>query len=126
MRCITDLPTDALEVARDSAESLMAFKEYLPPGSLLLLLLSKFRDDTGNLLDLEHEPLPQRGRVRRSLDELTSLELGSVAGATIILLQERFTSVMGDPALPRLLREFHGDLNRQKAERAALRASIAT
>jgi hypothetical protein len=124
MRCITDLPTDALEVARDSAETLMTFKAYLPPGGLLLMLLSKFRDDAGDLLDLEREPLPQRGRERRSLDELTSLELDRVAGAMIILLQGRFTSVMGDPVLPRLLREFHGDLNRQKAERAALRASI--
>ncbi|HWG60173.1 MAG TPA: hypothetical protein VG253_00540 [Streptosporangiaceae bacterium] len=124
MRCITDLPTDALEVARDSAGTLMTFKAYLPPGGLLLMLLSKFRDDAGDLLDLEREPLPQRGRERRSLDELTSLEFDRVAGATIILLQGRFTSVMSDPALPRLLREFHGDLNRQKAERAALRASI--
>ena len=71
MRCITDLPTDALEVARDSAETLMTFKAYLPPGGLLLMLLSKFRDDAGDLLDLERQPLPQRGRERRSLDELT-------------------------------------------------------
>jgi hypothetical protein len=33
---------------------------------------------------------------------------------------------MDDPALPRLLREFQGDLNRQKAERAQIRASIGT
>jgi hypothetical protein len=124
MRCITDLPKDALEVARDSAETLMTFKAYLPPGGLLLILLSKFRDDAGDLLDLERQPMSQRGRERRSLDELTSLELDRVAGATIILLQGRFTSVMGDPALPRLLREFHDELNLQKAERAALRASI--
>jgi hypothetical protein len=33
---------------------------------------------------------------------------------------------MGDPALPRLLREFRGDLNRQQTERVELRASIGT
>jgi hypothetical protein len=124
MRCITDLPTDALEVARDSAETLMRFKVYLPPGGLLLMLISKFADDVGDLLSMEREPLPRRGRERRSLDELTCVELDTVAGAVGILLQDRFTSAMGDPALPRLLREFHDDLNGQKAERAQLRASI--
>lgn len=59
MRCITDLPTDALEVARESAE-------------------------TASRLSWMTRPCP------------------------------------------RLLREFRGDLNRQKAERVELRASIGT
>jgi hypothetical protein len=124
MRSSSELTTDELQVAIDVAETLMTFKAYLPPGGLLLMLLSKFRDDTGDMLDTERGPLPRRGRERRSLDELTSVELDTVAGATGILLQDRFTSVMDDPELPRLLREFQGDLNRQKAERAELRASI--
>lgn len=126
MRPITEMTADELHVARDAAETMIRFKAYLPPGGLLLMLLSQFRDDAGDLLHVERGPLSQRGRERRSLDELTSLELDSVAGATIILLQDRFTAGMGDPALPRLLREFHGDLNRQKTERAELRASIGT
>jgi hypothetical protein len=125
MRSLTQLDPDSLKVARESAETLMTFNEYLPPGGLLLML-SKFRDDAGDLLDLEREPLPRRGRERRSLDELTSLELDRMAGATGILLQDHFTPAMGDPALPRLLREFRGDLNRQKTERVELRASIGT
>jgi hypothetical protein len=118
------MTTDELRLARDVAGTLMTFKAYLPPGGLLLMLISKFRDDTGDLLDIERGPLPGRGRERQSLDELTSVELDTMVGATGILLQDRFTSVMDDPALPRLLREFCGDLNRQKAERAQLRASI--
>jgi hypothetical protein len=124
MRSSSEMTTDDLQVAIDAAETLMTFKAYLPRGGLLLMLVSKFRDDTADRLDTERGPLPQRGRERRSLDELTSVELDTVAGAAAILLQDRFTSVMDDPALPRLLREFHGDLNRQKAERAQLRASI--
>lgn len=122
MPAITMMTTDELKVARDAAGTLITFKAYLPPGGLLLLLVSKFRDDAGDLLASEPEPLPQRRREHRSLDELTSVELDTVAVATGILLQDRFTSAMGDPALPRLLREFHGDLNRQKAERAQIRA----
>jgi hypothetical protein len=124
MPSITEMTTDELRVARDAAETLMRFKAYLPPGGLLLLLVSKFRDDAGSLLGTEREPLPRRGRERRSLDELTSVELDTVAGAAGILLQDRFTSAMGDPALPRLLREFCDGLDGQKAERAQIRASI--
>jgi hypothetical protein len=125
MRSITDLPNDEHQVARDSAETLIAFKAYLPRGGLLLMLVSKFRDDIGDALDMDRGDLPQRGRERKSLDELTSVELDTVAGATGILLQDRFTSVMGDPALSRLLREFHDDLNRQKTEREQLRAEVS-
>jgi hypothetical protein len=126
MRSITEMTSDELRVARDAAETLMRFKAYLPPGGLLLLLVSKFRDDAGDLIGTERGPLPRRGRERRSLDELTSVELDTVAGATGILLQDRFTSAMGDPALPRLLREFCDGLYGQKAERAQIRASIGT
>jgi hypothetical protein len=123
VRSITDLPTGALRVARGSAETLIKFRAYLPPGGLLLMLVSKFRDDIGDALEMEPEPLPQRGRERRSLDELTSIELDTVAGATAMLL-DRFAGYMDDPALPRLLREFHDDLNRQKTERATIQESI--
>jgi hypothetical protein len=130
MRSLTELPKDALNVARESAETLMTFKAYLPPGGLLLMLLGRFRDDIREVLGdeagAETGGLPRRGREHRSLDELTSVELDTVSGAVMILLQDRFTRVMDDPALPKLLDEFHGDLNRQKAERAELRASIGT
>jgi hypothetical protein len=123
MRSLTDLPADALQVARDAAQALMRFKAYMPPGGLLLMLVSKFADDAGDALDIEREPLPQRGRERRSLDELTSVDLNTVAGAVGILLH-RFTGYMDDPALPKLLREFRDGLEGQEAELAQLRAEI--
>lgn len=123
MRSVTDLPTDALQVARDCAGTLMTFKAYLPAGGLLLMLISKFRDDAGDALGIEREPLPHRGREKRSLDKLTSIELDTVAGAADILLY-RFSEYMDDPALSRLLREFYGDLSGQKAARAQIRAEM--
>jgi hypothetical protein len=72
---------------------------------------------------MEPESPVFRGRDRRSLDELTSVELDTVAGATGILV-DRFTPFMDDPALPRLLTEFRDALGIQKAERVQLRASI--
>jgi len=100
----------------------MSFKAYLPPGGLLLMLTSKFRDDIRDALQMEREGLPHRGRGKKPLGELTTIELATAWGAAGILLQDRFTSVMGDSALPRLLREFHGSLDGQKSGREQIRA----
>jgi hypothetical protein len=123
MSSVEQLPEEALQAAHQAATVLVIdFKGY-PPGGLLRMLLSQFRDDLGARLGLEPEPLPARGD-RHTLDELTSAELAIVAGAVAVLLQDRFTAVMGDPALPRLLGEFDGELRTQEAERGRLRASL--
>jgi hypothetical protein len=130
MRSLSELPKDTLKVARDSAETLLSFKAYLPPGGLLLMLVGRFRDDILEVLGdgdgTEDKELARRGRERRSLDELTSVELDTVAGAVVILLQRRFTEVMDDPALPKLLDEFQDKLTDQRTERAQIRASMAS
>ena len=90
------------------------------------MLVSRFRDDTREALGMEPERYPGRGSVFGSLDELTSTELGKIAGAVAILLQPRFTSLMDDPGLPRLLGDFRGELEQQKTERAQLQASISS
>jgi hypothetical protein len=123
MRPLTSLPTDELRLAQQTAETLIRFKAYLPPGGLLLMLVSKFRDDIRDVLGMEIGGLPRRGTDRRSLDELTSVELNTVTGATGILL-DRFEPYMDDPALPRLLTDFREALNDQKGERAAIQESI--
>jgi hypothetical protein len=124
MRSLTELDADALKLANEFTETLIRFKAYLPPGGLLLMLLSKFRDDVREVLEVETEGLPHRPRERRSLDELTSTELVTVADATGILL-DRFAPYMDDPGLPRLLRDFQDALGGQRVERAQIRASIA-
>ena len=128
MRLLKDLPPDALRVAYEAAEALIDKKAFLPPGGLLVMLLGRFRDDIREALangtDTGGE-LPSRGRERRSLDELTSVELDTAHGAVKILLQDRFTAVMDDPALPKLLDEFQVKLTNQRTERAQIQASMA-
>jgi hypothetical protein len=126
MRSLTELPADALQVARDAADTLVRFREFLPPGGMLVMLAGRLRDDAREALDMEPLPRAYRGRQRRSLDELTSVELDTVAGAASILLQDRFTTCMDDPALAPLLRELHRALDGQKAERAQIRAEMAS
>jgi hypothetical protein len=126
MRSLTELPADELKVALEASETLVTFKAYLPPGGLLFLLLGRWRDDIREALGMEAEELPRRAREHKPLDELTSIEFGSVWGAVMILLQDRFTRVMDDPALPRLLDEFNDSLTAQKTEREQLHASMSS
>ena len=126
MHPLRELDADTLKVALDASDALMQQKSFLPRGGLLLMLVSRFRDDTREALGMEPERYPGRGQVFRSLDELTSTELDTVSGAVTILLQPRFTAVMDDPELSKLLDEYRGRLNDQKTERAQLRASIAS
>jgi hypothetical protein len=126
MRSLTELPADVLQVARDAADVLIRFREYLPPGGMLVMLAGRLRDDVREALEMEPLPRAYRGRERRSLDELTSVELDTVAGAASILLQARFMDCMDDPALAPLLRELNGALDEQKAERAQIRAEMAS
>jgi hypothetical protein len=126
MRSPKDLDTDALKTALEAADALMRHKQFMPRGGLLLMLVSRFRDDTREALKMEPERYPGRGSVFRSPDDLTSTELSNVSGAVDTLLQQRFTNVMDDPELPKLLRDFQGKLNEQKTERAQIQASIAS
>jgi len=120
------LPEDALKAALDASDALMQHKQSMPRGGLLVMLISRFRDDTREALEMEPERYPGRGKVFRSLDDMTSTELGRIAGAVATLLEERFTNVMDDPELPRQLDEFQDKLNDQKTERVQIRAEMAT
>lgn len=122
----TQLPADELKVARDAADALIEHKQFMPRGGLLLMLVSRFRDDVREALGMEPERYPGRGSVFSSLDELTSIELDTVAGAVGILLQQRFTNVMDDPELPKLLGRYQNELDAQNAERAEIKASMAS
>jgi hypothetical protein len=121
---LTTLDTDALKVALSAADTMMSLKQFLPSTGLLVMLLSRFRDDIRDALEMESERFPGRGKVFRPLDEMTTAELGSAWGAVMILLQDRFTDVMDDPELPRLLAGCQGDLARQRTEREQLRAAV--
>jgi hypothetical protein len=122
MRAPTEVRPEELREAHDAADTLISerFRSYLP-GRMLPMLLGKFRDDVAEFLEMEMPPLPQRSgpvKVAR-LDDLTSNELDTVTGAVLVLLT-RFTALMDDPLLPRLLREFRDALVIEKADRTRI------
>ena len=122
MRVPTEMTTDELRVAHDAAETLASerFRSYLP-GRMLPMLAGKFRDDMAEALGMQLPPLPRRtGPFTPSkLDDLTSGELDQLSGAVLILVT-RFTALMDDPLLPKLLREFRDALVIEKADRGRI------
>jgi hypothetical protein len=110
------LDPDALKVALDAVDSLLRFRAYTP-GGLFVILLGKFRDDVRHALSMAIEEPVQRGSLRLALEKLDSIEIGTVAGAVMILRQPRFTPIMDDPMLPQMLEAFEEDVNQEKHER---------
>jgi hypothetical protein len=105
----------ALKVALDAVEALLQFRAFTP-GPMLVMLLGRFRDDLREDYDIHRlEPVP-RGTARLPLSELGSIELDTARGAVIILLQDRFTAEMTDPALPAMLEGFQEALKVAKTE----------
>jgi hypothetical protein len=94
----------------------LRFRAYTP-GGLFVILLGKFRDDVRNALSMAIEEPVQRGSLRLALEKLDSIEIGTVAGAVMILQQPRFTRIMDDPMLPQMLEAFEEDVNQEKHER---------
>jgi len=126
MRSLKDLDADALKVALTASDTLTEHKAYMPRGGLLVMLVGRFRDDVREALGMEADDIPRRGKEHRSLDEMTSAELDAAWGAVMILLQDRFTEVMDDPDLPKLLNAYQGALCAQKAQREQIQASMAS
>jgi hypothetical protein len=122
MRAPTEVRPEELREAHDAADTLISerFRSYLP-GRMLPMLLEKFHDDVAESLSMELPPLPQRsGPVKAvKLDDLTSTELRTLSGAVLVLLT-RFTTLMNDPLLPELLREFRDALVIEQADRARI------
>ena len=122
MRAPAEMTSDELREAHHAADALISkkFRSYLP-GKMLPMLLGRFRDDMAEALGMELPPLPQRsGPVKSAkLDDLTSGELDELSGAVLILVT-RFATLMDDPLLPKLLREFRDALVIEKADRARI------
>jgi hypothetical protein len=117
-----EMTSDELREAHSAADTLTRekFRSYLP-GRMLPMLVGKFRDDMAEALGMELPPLPQRSRPARvaKLDDLTSAELDTLSDAVLVLMT-RFTTLMDDPLLPELLREFRDALVIEKADRARI------
>jgi hypothetical protein len=113
-----------LREAHDAAQALVSdkFRPYLK-NPMLATLLSKFRDDALDALDMELPPrLPLRVK-RQHLDMLTDAELEAMSARTITLL-DRFTSLIDDPALLHALIELREDLRQERDDRSILRAAF--
>jgi len=121
MRAPTEVRPDELREAHDAADTLISerFRSYLT-GRMLPMLLGKFRDDLAESLGMELPPLPRRsGPVKVvKLDDLTSSELGTLSDSVLVLA--RFTALMDDPLLPKLLREFRDALILERADRTRI------
>lgn len=112
------LDSDVLKVALNSADTLLTFRAFTAPGGMFVMLLGRFRDDVREALEMEALRPAQRGTRRLPFGELRSIELSTMGGAVMILLQDRFRPCMDDPMLPRMLEELDQALNLEKHERA--------
>jgi hypothetical protein len=110
--------------AREAADVLISepYRKYLfTSGRLLPVLVARFRDDLTEALGMELPEIPRRnGQVQAArLDHLTSSEFSVIWGAVDALI-ERFTSLMDDPELPRLLAALREELVSERADRARI------
>jgi hypothetical protein len=126
MRVPTEMTADELREAHGATDKLVTerFRPYLP-GRMLPMLLGRLRDDLAEALGIGLPELPQRsGPVKvAKLGDLTSSEYDMLSGAVLVLVT-RFTALMDDPALPKLLREFRDALVIEKADRARIADEI--
>jgi hypothetical protein len=116
------LDAGALRVALDAIDTVFKFKAYTS-GSLLVMLLGKWRDDLREVLGAEVLRPALRGQERHTFDALNPIEVDKLAGAISILHQERFTDTMDDPELAELLEQFEVALTDHKSTRAAAKAT---
>jgi hypothetical protein len=122
--------TDDLRDAHEAADVLISapYRKYLfTSGRLLPVLVARFRDDLAEALGMELPEIPRRnGQVQAArLDHLTSSEFSVIWGAVDALI-ERFTSLMDDPELPRLLRALREELVSERTEREQIAEELTT
>jgi hypothetical protein len=110
-----ELDGEALGVALHCADSVLRFRSYTP-GSLLVMLLGKFRDDLRDAHGKETLMPAQRGSQHLPIGELELSDLDTARDSAGTLL-EQFGPFMDDPELPELLRDFRDILNAEKADR---------
>lgn len=104
MPSLTELPTDNLRIAGDAIETVIEFRDYLPPGGMLVMLAGRWRDDIRELLSVPPLDRVSCGPDRKKLSAMEDADLYRLAEA-VILLVGAFTGSMDDPELPRQLND---------------------
>jgi hypothetical protein len=125
MPSVTNLPLDDLRDAGDAVETLIEFRDHLPPGGMLLMLAGRFRDDLRELLGMPALGRVTRGPVRKTLGDLTDGGLDRLDRALGTLLG-RYTRYVDDPELISLLGELHGAVSAKLAERGRVAEAKAS
>lgn len=116
---LRELDTDALGVALYCVDNVLRFRSYTP-GSLLVMLLGKFRDDLRDAHGKDTLLPAQRGSQHLPIGELELSDLDSACESTGTLL-DQFEPFMDDPELPELLKDFRDILILEKSERTTPR-----
>ena len=109
MPAITQLSTDKLRIAGDSIETVIEFRDYLPPGGTLVMLAGRWRDVIRELLSVPALDRVSRGPDHKKLSAMEDADLYRLAEA-VILLVGAFTGSMDDPELPRQLTDLLGSI----------------
>ena len=84
MPSLTELSIDDLRHGEDAVETLIEFRDYLPPGDALLALALTFRDDIRELLGMPVLPRVSRSPGRKPIDGLEDADLGRLNRALVI------------------------------------------
>ena len=112
----TELDADAFDLALYCVDNVLRFRSYTP-GSLLVMLLGKFRDDLRDAHGKDTLLPAQRGSQHLPIGDLELSDLDTACDSAGTLLG-RFELFMDDPELPELLRDFRDILSAEKADRA--------
>jgi len=99
---LTELSRDDLRVVLAAVETLIEFRDYLPPGGMLLMLAGRFRDDIRELLGLPLLGRVSRGPERKALNDLEDADLARLSRAVVVLYPE-YEAYIDDPEMIRLL-----------------------
>lgn len=121
----TELSTDELLEVGGAIETLIDFRDYLPPGGRLLIEMEQLRD---NLRDLQQ--MPPSGRVhrepvRKPLNGLKDAQLSHLVDAVLILVGE-FPGCIGSPDTLRHLIDVLGSIALERQARAIAEEFVAS
>jgi hypothetical protein len=102
MPSLTELSTEDLRDAGVAVETVIEFRDYLPPDRALLERAGKLRDDIRELLALPEAPRVSRSPERRMLRDMADADLDRLVKAVHTLLS-RFEDYVEDAGMSRHL-----------------------
>jgi hypothetical protein len=123
MPSLKGLSADELLEVRGAVETLIDFRDYLPPGGRLLMEMGKIRDDIRDLLQMPPLERVHREPGRKPLTGLEDAELGRLVDAALILIAE-FPGYMDRDTLRHLI-DVLGSIALEKQARAFAEEFVA-